>query len=371
MDSLESLSINSVSFSVWSPASILESSVCAVEKESDLSSPLLGVVFGGKCATCCQTKHSCPGHFGSIRLTEPVYHISWIQHLLRKLKKCKGKFQWDKQKASVMKDGELFPASECFALIPDPPVISVIPVPPPHVRPPLFVDGTLRGENDLTYRLQNVIRKNRQLEKVLRCKRPKEIVDQAREGLQNAVTGYISHEKLGPTRRMRNKREYASLESRITKKGGRIRSNLMGKRANFTARCVITGDDSLKLTEVGIPRSVARTLTIPVKVTDYTKEALQDMVNEDKVKYVTKKDGSRSSKKVYVEVGDTVERYLVDGDIVLFNRQPSLHKYSLMAHHVRILPYSSIRMNVACTSPYNADFDGELFFCFNFFLIIC
>jgi len=353
------LSINSVSFSCWEPASILESSVISVENEEDLSSPLLGVVFGGKCATCNETKHSCPGHFGSIRLTEPVYHISWVAHLLRNLKKCKGKFQWDKQKASIMKDGELFPASGCFDLMPNPPVVSVIPVPPPHVRPPLFVGGELRGENDLTYRLQNVLRKNRHLAKVIRCKRPKEIVNQAREGLQNAVTGYINHEKLGPTRRMRNKREYASLESRITKKGGRIRSNLMGKRANFTARCVITGDDSLKLTEVGIPRSVARTLTIPVKVTDYTKEALQDMVNEDKVKYVTKKDGSRSSKKVYVEVGDTVERYLVDGDIVLFNRQPSLHKYSLMAHHVRILPYSSIRMNVACTSPYNADFDGD------------
>jgi len=356
---MEELSITSVSFSCWSPASILQSSVIAVEKESDLSSPLLGVVFGGKCETCCQTKHNCPGHFGSIRLTEPVYHISWIAHLLRKLKKCEGRFQWDKAKASVLKDGELFPASECFALLPDPPVVSVLPVPPPHVRPPLFVDNELKGENDLTYRLQNVLRKNRHLENVTRCKRPKEIVDQAREGLQNAVTGYINHEKLGPTRRMRNKREYASLESRITKKAGRIRSNLMGKRANFTARCVITGDDSLKLTEVGIPKSVAKTLTIPIKVTDYTKEALQDLVHADGVKYVTKTDGSRSSKKVYLDVGDTVERYLQDGDIVLFNRQPSLHKYSLMAHHVKILPYSSIRMNVACTSPYNADFDGD------------
>ena len=353
------LSINSVSFSRWSPASILQSSVIAVEKESDLSSPLLGVVFGGKCATCGLTKHGCAGHFGSIRLTTPVYHISWTAHLLRKLKKTKGKFTWDKQKASILKDGVLFPASECFALMPDPPVVSVLPVPPPHVRPPLFVDGELRGLNDLTYRLQNILRKNRQLEKVITCRRHQEIVDQAREGLQNAVTAYINHEKLGPTRRVRNKREYASLESRITKKNGRIRSNLMGKRANFTARCVITGDDSLELTQVGIPRSVARTLTIPVKVTDYTKECLQELVEKDGVKYITKKDGSRSSKKVYLDVGDTVERYLQDGDVVLFNRQPSLHKYSLMAHYVKILPYSSIRMNVACTSPYNADFDGD------------
>ena len=91
------LSISQVAFSRWSPYSILKSSVIAVEEESDLSSPLLGVVFGGKCPTCYQTKHNCPGHFGSIRLTEPVYHISWVPHLLRLLKKHDGKFIWDKQ----------------------------------------------------------------------------------------------------------------------------------------------------------------------------------------------------------------------------------------------------------------------------------
>lgn len=353
------LSISQVAFERWNPHSILTSSVIAVESEADLSSPLLGVVFGGKCPTCYQTKHSCPGHFGSIRLTEPVYHISWIPHLLRLLKKQKGKFSWDKHKATITKDGEIFPASEMFDLMDDPPVIAVLPVPPPHVRPPLFVNGELRGENDLTYRLQNIIRKNKSMSELKRCKRPEEIINQGREALQNAVTGYINHEKLGPTRRARNKREYASLESRIKKKNGRIRSNLMGKRSNFTARCVITGDDNLTLSEIGVPISVARTLTIPVKVTDYNKFNLQELVDNGDTKYVTAKDGSRSSKRSILEVGCLVERYLQDGDIVLFNRQPSLHKQSLMGHTVRILPYSTFRMNVACTSPYNADFDGD------------
>ena len=353
------LSVNTVSFSRWDPYSILKSSVIEVEKESDLSSPLLGVVFGGKCPTCFCNKHECPGHFGSIRLSEPVYHISWINHVLRLLKKHDGKFMWNKHKACITRNGKLFPAYELFPLIHNPPVIAVLPVPPPHVRPPLFVDGELKGENDLTYRLQNIIRKNRALNELKRCKRPKDVIDQAREALQNAVTGYINHEKLGPSRRVRNKREYASCESRIKKKNGRIRSNLMGKRANYTARCVITGDDSLKINELGVPISVAKTLTVPLKVTDYTRESLQDMVDNDKVKYVTRKDGSRSSKRVILETGDTVERYLKDGDIVLFNRQPSLHKYSLMAHYVRILPHSTFRFNVCVTSPYNADFDGD------------
>ena len=353
------LSVNTVSFSRWDPYSILKSSVLEVEQESDLSSPLLGVVFGGKCPTCFCTKHECPGHFGSLRLSEPVYHISWINHLLRLLKKKKGKFAWNKHKACLTCDGKIYPASNLFSIMENPPVIAVLPIPPPHVRPPLFVDGESKGENDVTYRLQNIIRKNRALHKLKTCKRPPDVINQAREALQNAVTGYINHEKLGPSRRVRNKREYASLESRIKKKGGRIRSNLMGKRADYTARCVITGDDSLKMNELGVPISVAKTLTVPVKVTDYTRESLQDMLDSNKVKYVTRKDGSRSSKRVILEVGDTVERYLKDGDIVLFNRQPSLHKFSLMAHHVRILPHSTFRFNVAATSPYNADFDGD------------
>ena len=255
------LSISQVAFSRWSPYSILKSSVVAVEEESDLSSPLLGVVFGGKCPTCYQTKHNCPGHFGSIRLTEPVYHISWIPHLLSCLRNMMESLLGTSRKPPFFRNGELFPATELFAIMDDPPVIAVLPVPPPHVRPPLFVNGELKGENDLTYRLQNIIRKNKQLAELKRCKRPPEIIAQGREGLQNAVTGYINHEKLGPSRRARNKREYASCESRSKKKNGRIRSNLMGKRANFTARCVITGDDGLKLTEIGVPISVARTLT--------------------------------------------------------------------------------------------------------------
>ena len=105
------LSVSNVHFLKWRPHSILKSSVIEVEKESDLSSPLLGVVFGGKCPTCYQTKHNCPGHFGSIRLTEPVYHISWIPHLLRQLKQFEGKFTWDKHKASVLRNGE-FPSRE-------------------------------------------------------------------------------------------------------------------------------------------------------------------------------------------------------------------------------------------------------------------
>ena len=140
-----------------------------------------------------------------------------------------------------------------------------------------------------------------------------------------------------------------------------MRGNLMGKRCDFTARSVITGDDTLSMKEVGVPISVAKKLTIPVKVTDYNRASLQELLDGDSVKFVVRPNGSRvdlsfiNKATIKLDTGYTVERCLRDGDIVLFNRQPSLHKMSLMAHEVRVLPYSTFRMNLSCTTPYNAD----------------
>ena len=141
----------------------------------------------------------------------------------------------------------------------------------------------------------------------------------------------------------------------------------MGKRCDFTARSVITGDDNLGMHQVGVPISVADKLTVPVKVTAYNKKTCQEMLNkkDTPVKFVVRPNGSRVGLYYFkksgnqLDVGFTIERRLQDGDIVLFNRQPSLHKMSLMAHEVKVLPYSTFRMNLSCTTPYNADFDGD------------
>jgi DNA-directed RNA polymerase II subunit RPB1 len=67
----------------------------------------------------------------------------------------------------------------------------------------------------------------------------------------------------------------------------------------------------------------------------------------------------RCRSDVHLEIGYVVERHLQDGDYVMFNRQPSLHKMSIMGHRVKVLPYSTFRMNLSVTTPYNADFDGD------------
>jgi DNA-directed RNA polymerase II subunit RPB1 len=145
----------------------------------------------------------------------------------------------------------------------------------------------------------------------------------------------------------------------------------MGKRVDFSARTVITGDPNLSIDQVGVPRSIAKNLTFPETVTPYNIEKLQEMIrrgpNEHPgAKYVIRDNGERIdlrySKRggdIHLQYGYKVERHLVDDDYVIFNRQPSLHKMSMMGHRVKIMPYSTFRLNLSVTSPYNADFDGD------------
>lgn len=145
----------------------------------------------------------------------------------------------------------------------------------------------------------------------------------------------------------------------------------MGKRVDFSARTVITGDPNLSLDQVGVPRSIARTLTFPEIVTPYNILQMQELVrngpNEHPgARFVIRENGDRIDLRnnmrggdLHLNNGDRVERHIRDGDIVLFNRQPSLHKMSMMGHKVRVMPFSTFRLNLSVTTPYNADFDGD------------
>lgn len=160
-----------------------------------------------------------------------------------------------------------------------------------------------------------------------------------------------------------------SIRARLKGKEGRLRGNLMGKRVDFSARTVITGDPNLSIDEVGVPRSIARTLTYPELVTPYNIDKLQELVRNGPTEhpgavYVIRDDGQRidlrwNKREVPLQLGWKVERHINDGDVVIFNRQPSLHKMSMMGHRIRVMPYSTFRLNLSVTSPYNADFDGD------------
>jgi len=175
-----------------------------------------------------------------------------------------------------------------------------------------------------------------------------------------------------PASTKRDGKPFKSLRQRLVGKGGRVRSNLMGKCVDFSARTVITADPTIGIDQVGVPRSIANNLTVPEVVTHFNHAKLTQLVQSNKVKTIQRTDGARFNlsavnvkpKDKVLQLGYTVERTLQDGDIVLMNRQPSLHKMSMMAHKAKILPYSSFRLNLSCTTPYNADFDGGMYFVF-------
>ncbi|KAI8842884.1 hypothetical protein BJ741DRAFT_696317 [Chytriomyces cf. hyalinus JEL632] len=243
--------------------------------------------------------------------------------------------------------------------------------------PSVSIDSGGRGEDDLTHMLANIIRYNNLL---ARNEHPKMLADY-REQLQIHLSGYIDNEVSGVApAQQKGGRLIKSLSTRLKGKNGRLRGNLMGKRVDFSARTVITGDPELSIEEVGVPLSVARTLTFPERVTRYNIDQLQILVNNGTTiypgaRYVVKdsshlgqKAGGTQQRRIdlgianvspTVEIGDVVERQMVTGDLVLVNRQPSLHKFSMMAHTARVMPYSTFRLNVNVCAPYNADFDGD------------
>jgi len=254
-------------------------------------------------------------------------------------------------------------------------ILTVLPVPPPAVRPSVSVDGTptgLRSEDDLTYKLSDIIRAN---SNVRRCEQegsPQHVIADFEALLQFHVATYMDNDSAGyPKALQKSGRPIKSIRARLKSKEGRLRGNLMGKRVDFSARTVITGDPNLSLDEVGVPRSTAKILTFPETVNAFNIDKLQQLVRNGPnvhpgAKYVIRDTGERidlrhhkRNGEILLQHGYKVERHIVDGDVVIFNRQPSLHKESMMGHRVRVMPYSTFRLNLSVTSPYNADFDGD------------
>jgi DNA-directed RNA polymerase beta' subunit len=164
----------------------------------------------------------------------------------------------------------------------------------------------------------------------------------------------------------RSGRLLKSLQQRLGSKEGRIRSNLQGKRVEYSARSVITPDPNISVKELGIPVKIATNLTYPEMVTAFNIGKLYKLIQNGPnvypgAKTIRHKDGRITSlrhvntKELVLHEGDIVNRHLMDGDIVLFNRQPTLHRMSMMGHRVKVLKGKTFRLNVSVTAPYNAD----------------
>ncbi len=253
-------------------------------------------------------------------------------------------------------------------------VLQVLPVPPVYVRPSITLESGIRSEDDLTHKLVDIIRINQRLKENMEAGAPTLIIQDLSELLQYHVTTYFNNEASGiPPARHRSGRALKTISQRLKGKEGRFRSNLSGKRVDFSARTVISPDPNLDINEVGVPRDVAMRLSVPEKVTAWNLEEMKKLVVNGPetypgALYIIRPDGKRIRLEFVVdrtkiaeavELGFVVERHLKNGDIAIFNRQPSLHRMSIMAHYVRVLPYKTFRMHLCVCPPYNADFDGD------------
>uniref|UniRef100_A0A0K0FM33 DNA-directed RNA polymerase subunit n=1 Tax=Strongyloides venezuelensis TaxID=75913 RepID=A0A0K0FM33_STRVS len=251
-------------------------------------------------------------------------------------------------------------------------VVSVLPVPPLCVRPAVVTFGSARNQDDLTHKLSDIIKTNNQLKKSEQTGAARHVVEEDIKLLQYHVATFVDNSIPGiAAATQKSGRPLKSIKQRLKGKEGRIRGNLMGKRVDFSARTVITPDPNLPLDTVGVPRTIAQNMTFPEIVTPFNIDKLQELVNRGDsqypgAKYIIRENGTRIDLRyhpraadLHLQPGFKVERHMTDGDIIVFNRQPTLHKMSMMGHRVKVLPWSTFRMNLSVTTPYNADFDGD------------
>lgn len=264
-------------------------------------------------------------------------------------------------------------------------IYKIFPVPPVQVRPSAKVDfmSSSTREDDLTHKLADIIKAN------IRIRKFKETLTEATSKyaqdhiylLQYHVATYFDNESVSLPRSEQRGKATKAISSRLKGKEGRIRGNLMGKRVDFSGRTVITPDPTIDINQLGVPIKVAMTLTFPEVVTPQNIDYLQQLVRNGRNKYpganfvfpvssfakgkrILPIDLRYRKDKVELRFGDVVERHIVDDDFVLLNRQPTLHKLSMMGHRIKVIhnyKLQTFRLNVAVTTPYNADFDGDMF----------
>ncbi|KAL9655634.1 hypothetical protein ABK040_002297 [Willaertia magna] len=254
---------------------------------------------------------------------------------------------------------------ECF-------ILTHFLVPPLVIRPTVITDGGT-NEDDLTVQMKKIIETNIILKESIEKGHFVENFMEKWDTLQLEAALYINADTRNIPSYINKKKIGKTLCQRLKGKHGRFRGNLSGKRANFTGRTVIGPDPNLEINQVGVPELIAKVLTFPEVVNRSNKKFLQSLVLNGPTlhpgaNFVVKGDGVRKNlsfvkdrREISDELrfGDVVERHIINGDYALFNRQPSLHRLSIMCHRVKVLPYRTFRFNVCDCAPYNADFDGD------------
>ena len=252
-------------------------------------------------------------------------------------------------------------------------ILTVLAIPPVTMRTSITLESGERSEDDLTHKLGDIVRINQRLFENINAGAPEIIIEDLWDLLQYHITTLFDNDVAQlPPARHRSGQPLKTISERIKSKEGRIRHNLAGKRTNFSARTVISPDPRIKINEVGVPKIVAMKMTVPERINDWNSDYLKTFVENGPKKYpganyIIRPDGKKKKitdetrEQILEEIqpGFIVERHLLDGDVAIFNRQPSLHRMSMMCHRVKVLPGRTFRINPSVCHPYNADFDGD------------
>lgn len=251
-------------------------------------------------------------------------------------------------------------------------ICQVLAVPPPAIRPSVKHDSQQRSEDDISHILINIIKANKTVQDKIATNAAAKVVNDWTMVLQYYIATMINNKIPGVANvTQRSGRPLKSVIERLQGKHGRVRGNLQGKRVDFSSRSVITPDPNLGIAQLGVPITIAKNITFPERANSRNLKMLTALVRAGPDEYPGAKILERANgdnislryvdrESLVVNEGDIVHRHLIDGDPVLFNRQPTLHRMSMMCHTVKIMTKgSTFRMNVADTKPYNADFDGD------------
>lgn len=408
-------SIDRIHFDVLDETLISSTAALEIKNTEDLEHIKLGARPNEPCATCSGDIYSCPGHFGYIRLAEPLFNIIFFKHTINALsqvcincyhpvhekeKTCSqcgfpipnlytdklSKELRIRMKFSIVQrrnSQHVLPATNFITptkarnilLQSNNPrlasmIMTLLPVLPTIARPSLVTTDGKISKDELTHAYNNILRKNKEWVDAIQKKRPTHIRKNIMQTLQRAIDKILMDTKAGkkvsatqPDTKGFNE-GVKSIRDRIAGKRGRIRLNIQGKRCNFTARTVASCDANLSVDQIGLPISIAQNLTFPERCTRLNIKWLEKIIANDKANSIERQDGSRYNivdieHTIQLVPGDIVHRQLMDDDLVAINRQPSLHKYSIFGLRVKILPFSTVRINVSVTTPLNADFDGD------------
>lgn len=249
-------------------------------------------------------------------------------------------------------------------------VLTAMLIPPIKIRPSITLETGMMSEDDLTHKLVDIVRANTRLKDNIDAGAPQLIIEDLWDLLQYHVTTYFDNNTAGvPPAKQSTGRPLRTLAQKLKGKSGIFRYNLTGKRVNHAARSTVSPDAHLSIVEVGVPEEIANVLTIPEAVTEWNMDKIKEYIKDEntRVEYLIRPNGSRkkvtelNKEDILEELapGFTIERKIRDGDIALFNRQPSLHKLSVMSHKVKIVKGRTLRINPIVCNPYNADFDGD------------